>query len=71
MIYLKGCPRCHGDLYLDRDSNGPFRQCLQCGYIKDIILAPAVATRQAVPVHVRQTRVATMAAAPRKAQAVA
>lgn len=29
---LKKCPRCHGDLFLDRDTDGWFEQCLQCGY---------------------------------------
>jgi DNA-directed RNA polymerase subunit M/transcription elongation factor TFIIS len=29
------CPKCHGHLYLDRDFNGWYEQCLQCGYIKD------------------------------------
>ena len=29
---LKKCPRCHGDLFLDRDTDGWYEQCLQCGY---------------------------------------
>lgn len=39
MLYLKGCPKCHGDMYLEKDSYGVFRQCLQCGMVQD---APAV-----------------------------
>lgn len=29
---LKKCPRCHGDLFLDKDPDGWYEQCLQCGY---------------------------------------
>lgn len=32
MFMLKGCPRCHGDLYQDRDIYGEYAVCLQCGY---------------------------------------
>ena len=30
------CPKCGGNLYLDRDYNGWYEQCLQCGFIKDL-----------------------------------
>ncbi len=30
------CPKCGGNLYLDRDYNGWYEQCLQCAYIKDL-----------------------------------
>lgn len=30
---LKGCPRCGGDLFLERDLYGAYYCCLQCGYI--------------------------------------
>ena len=33
MLYLKGCPRCAGDIYADRDEYGAYRQCLQCGFV--------------------------------------
>ncbi len=32
MLWFKQCPKCEGDLYLDRDMYGPFVACLQCGY---------------------------------------
>jgi len=32
MFWLKTCPRCKGDLYLDHDLNGRDAVCLQCGY---------------------------------------
>jgi len=33
---LKSCPRCEGDLYVDRDYNGWYAQCLQCGYTGEL-----------------------------------
>lgn len=32
MFWLKSCPRCHGDLYEDRDLHGRYMACLQCGH---------------------------------------
>jgi ssDNA-binding Zn-finger/Zn-ribbon topoisomerase 1 len=32
------CPKCGGNLYLDRDFNGWYEQCLQCAYIKDLAI---------------------------------
>jgi len=32
MLYLKACPRCHGDIRFAIDADGPFVQCLQCGF---------------------------------------
>ena len=31
MFKLRGCPKCHGDLYSGRDIYGPFFSCVQCG----------------------------------------
>jgi len=28
---LKSCPRCGGDTFVDRDMEGWYEQCLQCG----------------------------------------
>ena len=36
MLLFKSCPRCWGDLHLDKDRYGVFLTCLQCGYLKDI-----------------------------------
>jgi DNA-directed RNA polymerase subunit M/transcription elongation factor TFIIS len=30
------CPKCGGNLYLDRDYNGWYEQCLQCAYLIDL-----------------------------------
>ncbi len=31
VLWLKGCPRCSGDLYETSDKYGRFILCLQCG----------------------------------------
>ena len=36
MVWLKGCPKCKGDLFLEQDNYGKFQTCLQCGYAKDL-----------------------------------
>jgi hypothetical protein len=49
---LKNCSRCGGDLFIDRDADGWFEQCLQCSYRKELReLKP-----QPVPVGVRAVR---------------
>lgn len=30
---LKSCPRCHGDIYVERNLTSWHEQCLQCGYV--------------------------------------
>jgi len=37
MIKFKGCPKCGGDLQLGDDRYGMFLNCLQCGYLKDLV----------------------------------
>ena len=37
MIQLKACPRCSGDIKLNRDIYGNYAECLQCGYMRDIV----------------------------------
>jgi predicted nucleic acid-binding Zn-ribbon protein len=31
LIKYKGCPRCQGNLFLERDTEGVYATCLQCG----------------------------------------
>jgi len=33
---LKSCPRCGGDISIDRELDGWYEQCLQCGYQRAI-----------------------------------
>lgn len=35
MLTLKGCTRCGGDVYTERDQYGPAEYCLQCGRAVD------------------------------------
>lgn len=32
MWTFKACPRCGGDCFIDRDRDGWYEQCLQCGH---------------------------------------
>jgi hypothetical protein len=36
MFRFKSCPRCKGDVLVDRDYYGWYEQCLQCGYQRDL-----------------------------------
>ena len=36
MLQLKGCPRCQGDLVLDKDHFGWYQSCIQCGMNIDL-----------------------------------
>lgn len=36
MLRLKCCPKCKGDVLLDKDYYGWYEQCLQCGYLRDL-----------------------------------
>ena len=36
MLFLKCCPRCRGDIHLDKDTYGHYVECLQCGFSKDL-----------------------------------
>jgi hypothetical protein len=36
MLRLKSCPRCKGDLLIDRDHISWYEQCFQCGYQHDL-----------------------------------
>ena len=49
MFFLKACPRCRGDIYVDRDNYGPFLHCMQCGYIKDLEGSPKIRVRVQIP----------------------
>ena len=33
---LRACARCGGDMYIDRDMDGWFEQCLQCSYRREL-----------------------------------
>jgi predicted nucleic acid-binding Zn-ribbon protein len=33
LVKFKGCKRCGGNLFLERDSDGIYATCLQCGAV--------------------------------------
>ena len=37
MLYMKACPRCSGDVKLDKDNYGVYAKCLQCGFNRDFV----------------------------------
>ena len=36
MLYFKSCPRCKGDMYVNHDLYGDYKECLQCGRTEEI-----------------------------------
>ena len=36
MVMFKACPRCSGDMHVNRDFYGNYRECLMCGYMQDV-----------------------------------
>jgi hypothetical protein len=39
---LKNCPRCGGDMFVERDVDGWIERCLLCGYSRDTSVAKKV-----------------------------
>lgn len=37
MLVFKACPRCRGDMHVNRDFYGDYRECLQCGLMEDMV----------------------------------
>ena len=48
---LKSCSRCGGDLFIDRDADGWFEQCLQCSHRRELI---RLSSKQLVPISVKR-----------------
>ncbi len=42
MWKLKGCPKCQGDVFLEKDVSGWYERCLQCGYNRDMAVVVEV-----------------------------
>ena len=36
MLLFKSCPRCQGDMHINRDIYGEYKECLSCGMMVDI-----------------------------------
>ena len=41
MIFFKACPRCSGDMHVNRDIYGDYKECLNCGNMQDLESAEA------------------------------
>ena len=54
MIFLKHCPKCRGDLLLDRDVHGKYLKCIQCGYLRDIFARPKETAKEPEPLRERE-----------------
>ena len=52
MIKFKSCPKCSGDLDLNRDCYGSYLNCFQCGYIKDLDSLDKPAVKKPEPIAV-------------------
>jgi hypothetical protein len=39
---LDSCPKCKGQLLLEKDNYGLYQQCLQCGYLHDLQIFPVI-----------------------------
>jgi DNA-directed RNA polymerase subunit RPC12/RpoP len=53
IVKFKGCKRCGGDLFLERDSEGIYISCLQCGAIYVRRLLPIVKKPRSRKVYAR------------------
>jgi hypothetical protein len=49
MWKLKTCPRCQGDLFIDKDFVGWYEQCLQCGFRRELKALVEPKQKQPVP----------------------
>ena len=49
MFYFKACPKCSGDLHLDKDQYGSFIECVQCGLVRDVELNQTFPTMSNAP----------------------
>jgi hypothetical protein len=52
----KACPRCHGDVFFEKESDGWLASCLQCGFSrflgnKNRVPRPRIENEQKVLVH--------------------
>ena len=36
MLKVSSCPKCRGDVLVDKDEYGRYEECLQCGYLRDL-----------------------------------
>ena len=44
MIFFRACPRCSGDMHVNRDIYGDYKECLNCGNMQDLESLDALRT---------------------------
>jgi|ETN01SMinimDraft_4_1059930.scaffolds.fasta_scaffold42070_2 DNA-directed RNA polymerase subunit M/transcription elongation factor TFIIS len=44
MIFFRACPRCSGDMHVNRDIYGDYKECLNCGNMQDLESPDALRT---------------------------
>lgn len=56
---LKGCPRCKGDLLVERVQGNWDEYCLQCGYRRDLkVISPRIPVTDGIaPVAIERSKV--------------
>ncbi len=56
MMFFKSCPRCRGDMHSRADIYGYYKECLQCGFMKDLARSEAEHALTAVRVVAKAKR---------------
>ncbi len=36
------CPRCRGQMFVERDLHGTYGSCIICGYVHDVLIGPPI-----------------------------
>jgi hypothetical protein len=47
IVRLDRCPKCKGYVMLQKDSYGLYEECLQCGYVHDLLTVAEAEQRRA------------------------
>ena len=57
---FRSCPRCDGDMFIDRDQYGWYEHCIQCGHIGDLVKRAVLGQQLAYSTRERRRRVGTV-----------
>ena len=56
MVMFKACPRCMGDMHINKDMYGEYRECLMCGFMADIAKQSAIGIDLAATANEKKTK---------------
>ena len=45
MWRFKSCPRCKGDMFIDKNGDSWYEECLQCGFSRELVDMVVVGTQ--------------------------